>query len=77
MVMVTTTGYIIDIFGPFEANKNDATIIHILLEDNEFLNFMSNTVAIVDRGFRDVKTELEEKNVTCLRCLKNKNNFQQ
>ena len=58
MVMVTTTGYIITIFGPFFSNfhNNDASILkHIMLNNYEdILNWTKeNDIMIVDRGFRD------------------------
>ena len=57
MVMVTTTGYIVSIFGPFfsDNNNNDASILkHIMINNcGNILNWIDdNDIMIVDRGFR-------------------------
>ena len=46
-------GYIIDLYGPFPANQNDATIFeYILSTDKDLLNILlpNQTIAILDRG---------------------------
>ncbi|CAF4618720.1 unnamed protein product, partial [Rotaria magnacalcarata] len=58
MVMVTTTGYIVTIFGPFfsDFHNNDASILkHVMLNNYEdILNWTKeNDIMILDRGFRD------------------------
>ena len=58
MVMATTTGYIITVFGPFYSDyyNNDASILkHVLLNNYEdILNWVEdNDIMILDRGFRD------------------------
>ena len=58
MVMVTTTGYIVGIFGPFfsDNNNNDASILkHIIINNyDNILNWIKNNdIMIIDRGFRD------------------------
>ena len=58
MVMVTTTGYIVSICGPFfsDNNNNDASILkHIIINNcDNILNWIDNNdIMIVDRGFRD------------------------
>ena len=58
MVMVTTTGYILTIFGPFFSNfqNNDASILkHIMLNNYEdILNWTNEgDIMLLDRGFRD------------------------
>jgi hypothetical protein len=58
MVVVTTTGYIVAIFGPFFSDKsnNDASILkHIMINNYEdFLNWIQeNDILLLDRGFRD------------------------
>jgi hypothetical protein len=58
MMMVTTTGYIIAIFGPFfsDYNNNDASILkHVMVNNYEdFLNWIKEgDIMILDRGFRD------------------------
>ena len=48
-----TDGYIIDLYGPFPANQNDATIFeYILSTDNDLQNILqpNKTIAILDRG---------------------------
>lgn len=55
MMCVTTNGYIIDVFGPFEAVKNDAKCMLKILETdlNETEIIRSGDVFLFDRGFRD------------------------
>ena len=58
MVMVTITGYIVSIFGPFfsDNNNNDASILkHIMINNcDNILNWIDDDdIMIVDRGFRD------------------------
>lgn len=55
MMCVTTNGLIIDIFGPFEATKNDAKCMKELLEHNADVReeIQAGDVFIFDRGFRD------------------------
>ncbi|XP_076648087.1 uncharacterized protein LOC143356358 [Halictus rubicundus] len=58
----TTNGYIIDMFGPFYANQNDAEIMQIVVGDTNGLKTLMKRgdLCIVDRGFRAVKSHLEE-----------------
>ena len=56
--MVTTTGYIVGIFGPLfsDNNNNDASILkHIIINNyDNILNWIKNNdIMIIDRGFRD------------------------
>lgn len=54
MKFVAVDGTIIDVFGPFPANQNDAEILKIILERSSFKNiFNPLDVLLVDRGFRD------------------------
>jgi hypothetical protein len=58
MVMVTTTGYIVTIFGPFfsDFHNNDASILkHVMLKNYEdILTWIKeDDIMILDRGFRD------------------------
>lgn len=58
MVVVTTTGYIVAIFGPFfsDHSNNDASILkHIMINNyDDILNWIEeNDIMILDRGFRD------------------------
>lgn len=54
MVIVSTTGYIIEALGPYLANgaNNDASITEHIMKDNEVINnfFEKNDKFIVDRG---------------------------
>lgn len=57
-LVTTTTGYILEVFGPYLANgrNNDASIIKNIMETNRcnILNFLNeNDVLVIDRGFRD------------------------
>lgn len=56
--MVTTTGYIVTIFGPFysDFHNNDASILkHVMLNNyEEILTWIKDgDIMILDRGFRD------------------------
>ena len=61
-VICATDGYIVDIYGLFEASKNDATILSTLLETNEDLKSIlrDNDTFVLDRGFRDCVKDLKE-----------------
>lgn len=67
MLLVTTTGYIIDIIGPYFANgrNNDARILNHAVKTREDLKsfFQENDVILADRGFRDSNTMLSELGV--------------
>lgn len=64
----TTDGFVVDMLGPFFANQNDAQILESILEDPESLSKVLNEgdIFILDRGFRDIKDKLEEKNFRVL-----------
>ena len=73
----TTTGYIIDMPRAFYGTQNDAQIMKIVMQDpNGLRSLMKNgDLCIVDRGFRDVKTYLEEEGYRILMpALKGKRN---
>ncbi|XP_015125200.1 uncharacterized protein LOC107046987 [Diachasma alloeum] len=59
----TSNGYVVEMEGPFYANQNDAEIMKILLEKPDGLQriMKPGDICVVDRGFRDVVKELEEK----------------
>lgn len=59
--MTASNGRIIDIYGLFEANKNDAKIMNEILETKkDLLDLLQpNDIIIVDRGFRDCISNLE------------------
>lgn len=61
MMCVTTNGYIIDVFGPFEAVKNDAKCMITILENNSDIpNVMQpGDIFVFDRGFRDCEDNVK------------------
>lgn len=65
MMIVSTTGYILDVFGPYLADgkNNDAQIMNSLIKQrgSELLEWVQpDDILIVDRGFRDSIETLEE-----------------
>ena len=58
----TTTGYIVDIAGPFYGTENDASIMKKLLSDPNGISsiLQANDYCVVDRGFRDVIEDLSK-----------------
>ena len=64
----TTDGYVVDMLGPYPANVNDAEILRNLLQDiNGLCNLLQeNDYAVLDRGFRDVRPELELRKIKVL-----------
>ncbi|XP_033213876.1 uncharacterized protein LOC117170935 [Belonocnema kinseyi] len=65
MMVVSTTGYILEIYGPYFADgkNNDASILNSLMrqETSPFLEWTeAGDVMVVDRGFRDSIATLEE-----------------
>ena len=61
--MCTSDGYIVDMFGPYEGNVNDATILkHILSTNDKLVSILSvGDVFVLDRGFRDCLSFVESK----------------
>lgn len=63
MVCVTTNGLYVDIFGPFEATQNDATIMEVVF-DKYYGPIMNKSkpgdILLLDRGFRDNKAMLTQ-----------------
>lgn len=59
----STNGYILETLGPFQATLNDAEILRLIMQDPQGLTsiLQEGDIFIVDRGFRDVKTELEKQ----------------
>lgn len=59
----TTDGWIVDMPGPYLANKNDADILKSILQSQHPMkNFLQKgDILILDRGFRDVVSYLEEE----------------
>ncbi|XP_071581765.1 uncharacterized protein [Temnothorax nylanderi] len=73
----TTDGYVVDVAGPFTANKNDAQILeHLMSDPNGLVKILrEGDTFILDRGFRDVTSLLEEKGYKVLMpVLKGKRN---
>ena len=61
-IVSTSNGYIIDVFGPFAATANDATILLQLMNNSDLKSLaLPNDLFILDRGFRDALKELKEK----------------
>lgn len=60
----TTDGFIVDMLGPYLANQNDAEILKNIIEDpNGLCRVMKEgDIFVLDRGFRNVKSILEQKN---------------
>ena len=66
MMIVTTTGYILDCFGRYFANYNNnyAKITHHILETTNLKSILqSDDMMITDRGFRDVTEYLNQNNI--------------
>lgn len=72
----TTNGYIVDMPGPFLGTQNDADIMKIIMENNDFRALVKKgDIFVVDRGFRDVKNLLEQEGfVVLMPALKGKRN---
>ena len=64
----TTDGYIVEMLGPYLANQNDADILKSVFEDTNGLRkfLKEGDVFVLDRGFRDIKEKLEERNFKIL-----------
>jgi hypothetical protein len=65
MIMVTTAGYIIEVWGELPATKNDAQIIKDLFKTSEFSSFMKSgdIRSIVDRGFKTCVEDFEKNGI--------------
>lgn len=55
-------GLVLEMFGPFEANWNDAQILEWILDNEKWFTDLlrPGDIFILDRGFRDVKKKLED-----------------
>lgn len=65
MMVVTTTGYIVSVLGPYlaDSKNNDASILRHMIYHNaeELRNWLQEEdVFVVDRGFRDAQDVLED-----------------
>lgn len=69
-LIVAPNGYILDIHGPYFSDNanNDAAILLVEIQkegENSFNEwFQEGDIAVVDRGYRDVKDLLEERGMT-------------
>ena len=73
----TTTGYIVDMLGPFEGTENDASIMKRALENSSALGgfLQAGYFCFVDRGFRGAEKYMEERGlVVRMPALKGKRN---
>lgn len=60
MMCVSPDGYIENVFGPYEANLNDAKILQDIVKNHlAELNMERGDIFVLDRGFRDVVGDLE------------------
>uniref|UniRef100_A0ABD2W2I2 DDE Tnp4 domain-containing protein n=1 Tax=Trichogramma kaykai TaxID=54128 RepID=A0ABD2W2I2_9HYME len=68
-LIVAPDGYILDIHGPYfsDAPNNDSGIMAKKLKDDQALNdyLRPGDIVIVDRGYRDVITLLEDRGLIC------------
>ena len=62
-VICTSDGYIVDILGPYAASDNDATILRDIIHKENSIKEMllKEDILLLDRGFRDVASELKQK----------------
>ncbi|XP_071122620.1 uncharacterized protein, partial [Mytilus edulis] len=63
MVVVSTTGHFVSILGPYLSRNNDASILIHMMKCNvdDIKSFVNeNDIFVVDRGFRDSISLLEE-----------------
>ena len=71
MIAIAADGFIIGIFGPYQANNNDAFIMNKIVTENKFQFeriFKSEDIFIVDRGFRDAKELINNYRVEMPSC---------
>lgn len=69
MVFVTTNGRFIEVFGPYKAVDNDATILRKIFHTHAQLieqKLQQGDIFILDRGFQDVYDFLTEKGFTVI-----------
>lgn len=64
MMCVSTDGLIVGMYGPYDAKRNDASILNELMDThgNIFENLRPNDLMVVDRGFRDSERKLKQRN---------------
>lgn len=73
-IACTTTGRIIDVYGPYTASSSDGNILPFIMEDDPSLKklLQKEDTFILDRGFRNSVDWLERKGFaveipTCVR----------
>lgn len=59
LMAVYTDGYILNVFGSYTENVNDAAIMEDLLNAKIWSTFEAGDIFIIDRGFRDVENDIE------------------
>ena len=60
-IVCATNGFIIDVYGPFAATSNDASILLYLMEHSDLKNIaLPNDLFFLDRGFRDALKDLTQ-----------------
>ena len=61
-IICTTDGLIVDVYGMFEATKNDATILTEIFEKRSLKDLVQkDDIFLVDRGFRDCVATLKSE----------------
>ena len=69
MMIVSTTGYIITVLGPYQtvAKNNDSSILNHSIQSNiEYINrwIKEEDIFVVDIGFRDSESLLQDFGIT-------------
>ena len=75
-IICTSDGHIIDVFGLFQATKNDAEIILEIFENNLCIRelFREGDILLLDRGFRDAMSSKYKLNTKMPSLIKNGEN---
>ena len=60
-MIVLPDGYIVNALGPYEASKNDASIVKEIIQSGELDILQTGDILLVDRGFRDAKDFLVKR----------------
>lgn len=62
-----TNGYIVGVWGPYQANTSDSIIMKIVMKKPGFEQlFQAGDVMVVDRGFRDSQAFMANRGYRCL-----------
>jgi hypothetical protein len=64
-LICATDGTIVDVYGPYRATVNDATIIEDVFKNDSYLRELVKSVDILiaDRGFRDCPEQLKSNSI--------------